>query len=83
MPLRFTMSGLDTKQNAGGGYLVERRVAEVIDLLTQQTRVLSMGAKFVSGLRYSQQFPTELAAPEATWVTENGSEVEQTMPRLA
>lgn len=62
MPLRFTMSGLDTKTNAQGGYLVERRVADVIDLLMQQTRVLSMGARFVSGLRYSQQFPTELAA---------------------
>jgi HK97 family phage major capsid protein len=79
IPLRLTMSGLDTKSDAAGGYLTTPKVPQIIDFLTNQSRVLEMGAKFVSGLKYSQQFPVELAAPEATWVNENpGSDVAQT-----
>jgi HK97 family phage major capsid protein len=69
IPLR--MSGLDTKTNSSGGFLTAPKVNDVIDYLINQSKVLSLGARFLSGLKYSQQFPTEDSPLQTSWVNEN------------
>ncbi len=71
IPLRLSMSGLDTRTNAQGGFLTSPKVNDIIDYLINQSKVLSLGAKFMTGLRYSQQFPTEDSPLQTSWVSEN------------
>ena len=76
IPMR--MSGLDTKTNAQGGYLTSPKVNDIIDYLINQSKVLSLGARFMTGLRFSQQFPVEDSLHQTSWVSENpGTDVAQ------
>jgi HK97 family phage major capsid protein len=79
IPLR--MSGLDTKTNAAGHFLTAPRVGDILDALINQSRLLSLGARLVTGLRFAQQFPVESAVHQASWVAENsGSDVAASDP---
>jgi HK97 family phage major capsid protein len=76
VPLRISATGLDTKTPAAGGYLATPRGQDIIDALRSQTRILELGATFLTGLQYSQSFPLELAVSTAAWAVENaGSDV--------
>ena len=70
--LRPQQSGLDTKTNAGGDYLVATRIPDLINALRQQMRVVELGATFVSGLTSNVSFAVETATTSAAWVPENG-----------
>ena len=72
VPLRIRAAGLDTKTNAAGAYLTEKRLGDIIDALRAHTRVLQLGAQVLTGLKYAQLFPVELTSTTATWVAENG-----------
>lgn len=79
--LRISASGLDTKSNAAGGFLTAPRVGDILDALINQSRVLSLGAKFISGVRWAMQFLVEISVHQASWVSENpGSEVSESDP---
>ena len=82
VPLR--MSGLDTKTNAGGGYLTQTTVPRsILDALTAQSRLLQLGARLLSGLRFAQSFPVETTAITAAWVQENsGTDISHSDPSV-
>lgn len=81
VPLRLSASGLDSKTNASGGYLAQTKIGDIIDALRAHTRVLQLGAQFLSGLKYSVQFPVESNVLAASWVAQNpGSDVAASDP---
>lgn len=84
VPFRVSMSGLDTKTNAGGKFLTEERVSgEIVDYLRAQNQVLKLGAKLLTGVGYATRFASENSLHAATWVTENpGSDVAASDPVL-
>src|ERR1019366_6254922 len=69
--LRPQQSGLDTKTNAAGDYLVATKVPDLIEALRQQMRCVQLGATFVSGLSSNISFAVETTATSASWVSEN------------
>ena len=74
VPLRIAAAtaGLDSTSNSRGGYLVQAKVANIIDALQAQTKVLQLGGRLLTGLRFARTFPVETAATAATWLPENG-----------
>jgi HK97 family phage major capsid protein len=73
LPMRLQAVGLDTKTDAAGKFTIAAGAAgtEIIDALTAQSKVLSLGAMLVSGLRGGEQFPSELNTTVASFVQEN------------
>jgi HK97 family phage major capsid protein len=82
VPLRLQGSGLDTKSNAGGAYVTPTKVSgDILDALRNHCRVLSLGARFISGIRYNLALPVENAVLAAQWVGQNpGSDVAPSDP---
>ena len=78
----FVMSGLDSRTDGAGGYILPTRVsANIVDALRAHTVVLRAGATLVTGLQGNFQLPTENAVLAASWVQENsGSDVAQSDP---
>jgi len=64
-------SGLDTKTNAAGKYLVPTEVRDLIELLRNRMRVFELGATVLSGLQGNIQFPKQLTPMIGYWVPEN------------
>ncbi len=79
IPLQIQASGLDTKTNAEGHYLVGDRILDPIEYLRNASVVLRLGAEMLSGLKGGVGIPVQSAASSASWVSENpGSDVAQT-----
>src|ERR1035441_5249241 len=57
--LRPRASGLDTKSNTSGDYLVATLIPDLIDALRTQMRCVQLGATFISGLSSNISFATE------------------------
>jgi HK97 family phage major capsid protein len=74
-------SGLATTTDTAGGYAIGSDVLDIIDYLTAQTKVLTLGGQLLPGCKGVTNFPKETTAPTATWVAENpGSDVAQADP---
>lgn len=69
--LRPQQSGLDTRTNSAGSYLVGTKVPDLIQALRAQIRCVQLGATFISGLSSNVAFAVETTATSATWVSEN------------
>ena len=78
----FVMSGLDTRTDGAGGFLVPTRVSSsIVDQLRQHAVCLRAGATLVTGLQSNFQLPTENAVLAANWIQENsGSDCSQSDP---
>jgi HK97 family phage major capsid protein len=79
VPLRLTASGLDTLTTGTGKYLQQQTVGQVIDYLQASSKVLSLGAEMVTGLRFACLFPVEDSPSVATWITDDnpGTDVDE------
>ena len=82
LPLRISASGLDTKTNAGGGFLKQTQVeTNILDALRAHCRVIELGAQFLTGLKFSRTFPAESNITGGFWCSENpGADVTSSDP---
>jgi HK97 family phage major capsid protein len=81
IPLSINASGLDTKSNGSGGYLQAHPVSgDIIDYLASTAKILQLGARFISSVRFAPAFPVEATPVSAQWVSENGSPVTDVDP---
>ena len=69
--LRPQASGLETKTNGAGAYLIGARI-DLIDAMTSQMRLAQLGATVLSGLTHSAQFASGDSGWSVVWVAENG-----------
>jgi HK97 family phage major capsid protein len=78
------MSGLDTKTNWAGNYLVGNDVVpDILDLMSVQSTCISGGAQVMVGLKGTTNFPRETSSTAGSWVAENSAaDVAQVDPVL-
>ena len=78
VPMRISMSGLDTKTNAAGRYTVATRVEDIIEYLRAKSVCLRMGASLLSGLNSQVGIPLQSTGTSASWSSENpGADIAQ------
>lgn len=76
MPLHIKAAGLDSGTATKGSELKFDVPGEFIDLLRNQSVVVRLGARVLTGLQGPVTFPKQTGAGIATWVSENpGSDV--------
>jgi HK97 family phage major capsid protein len=84
VPLRIQASGLDDRSNSAGGFMTPTKVSgDILDALRNHCRVLQLGARFISGIKYNLALPVENAVLAAQWVGQNpGLDVPASDPSL-
>ena len=79
LPLSISASGLDTKSNSGGNYLVQTSVSKnIADALRASCMVLRLGAEFIAGVKYSLALPVESNVMVANWIGGENTGVDAT-----
>lgn len=72
---RRSQRALNATTPSEGGYLVDSEVlgSELVTFLRNQTRVMALGARVISGLRGDISIPRQLTGQTAYWVSETGT----------
>jgi HK97 family phage major capsid protein len=85
MRIQASASGLSTNTNSSGGFLKQTVVENnIVDALRAHTRVLSLGAQFLTGLKFTRVFPVEGNVMAGSWGADDpGTDVTSSDPSFA